>query len=296
MTPSPLEWRKYSPAHGYLFPNMPWRRPFRLWRTAWLAGHIEPETAGRLCGFRIGGMHTFARRRKAPDQGSERVSPFFIPMMIGNIAAGNIAIHFNAQGPCLPGGDRLRHLLHPCRGRGFHAIRHGYADAIIAGGAEATIEPLAVAGFINCMALSPPTPGGGFLPFDQRRPGLSRARARASSFWRNMSMPGSAARKSMPKSAAMETPATPITSLLPAWRQNPAPAPSPRGEGSRPDGKGYSISMLTAQVPLNDKAETLAIKKGSGREYGPPAQISSTKSVTGICWELQGPSRPLFRH
>ena len=85
--------------------------------------------------------------------GPRKVSPFFIPMMIGNIATGNVAIRFNAKGvslsvmsACATGTNSI--------GEAFHCIKDGYADAIIAGGAEAVVAPLTIAGFQNMKALS----------------------------------------------------------------------------------------------------------------------------------------------
>lgn len=90
-------------------------------------------------------MQTFVTEtEKLLNRGPLRVSPLFIPMMIGNIASGNIAIKFNAQGPSLPVVTACATSTNAI-GEAFRAIRFGYADAILAGGAEATIIPLAVA-------------------------------------------------------------------------------------------------------------------------------------------------------
>ena len=101
-----------------------------------------PERFGVYVGSGIGGMNTFIEQNstKLNQRGPSRVSPLFIPMMIANMAAGTIAIQYDAQGPCLPAGHRLRHLHPRRRARPIRAIAHGYADAIIAGGAEATIN------------------------------------------------------------------------------------------------------------------------------------------------------------
>ncbi len=138
-----------------------------------IAGSIAAERLGVYVGSGIGGMQTFvAETEKLLNRGPSRVSPFFVPMMIGNMASGNIAIHFNAQGPCLPVVTACATSTHAI-GEAFHAIRYGYADAIIAGGAEATITPLAVAGFTNCKALSESgDPNAASLPFDARRQGF----------------------------------------------------------------------------------------------------------------------------
>ena len=114
-----------------------------------IEGTVAPERFGVYVGSGIGGMQTFVQEtEKLLDRGPSRVSPFFVPMMIGNMAAGNIAIRFNAQGPCLPVVTACATSSHAI-GEAFRAIKYGHADAIIAGGAEATIIPLAVAGFSN---------------------------------------------------------------------------------------------------------------------------------------------------
>ncbi len=103
-----------------------------------IEGKIDPERFGVYFGSGIGGFSTFASEmKKMLEKGPKRVSPFFIPMLIANMASGNIAIRFNAQGECLPvttacatGSNAI--------GEAFRAIRHGYADAIITGGSEAT--------------------------------------------------------------------------------------------------------------------------------------------------------------
>ena len=138
-----------------------------------IAGNIAAERLGVYVGSGIGGMQTFvAETEKLLNRGPSRVSPFFVPMMIGNMASGNIAIHFNAQGPCLPVVTACATSTNAI-GEAFRAIRYGYADAIIAGGAEATITPLAVAGFTNCKALSESSdPNAASLPFDARRQGF----------------------------------------------------------------------------------------------------------------------------
>jgi 3-oxoacyl-[acyl-carrier-protein] synthase II len=118
-------------------------------------------------------MITFEREcRKINENGPRSISPFFIPMMIANIAAGTISIRFNAQGPSLPVVTACATSTNTI-GEAFRAIRHGYADAIIAGGSEAALTPLGVAGFSNMMALSTRNdPKNSSIPFDKRRDGF----------------------------------------------------------------------------------------------------------------------------
>lgn len=134
---------------------------------------LPNERVGVYVGSGIGGMQTFLNEsKKMFEEGPGRVSPLFIPMMISNIAAGNIAIAHHAEGPCLPVVTACATSTHAI-GEAYRAIKYGYADAIIAGGAEATINPLAIGGFTNCKALSKSSdPKRASLPFDAERKGF----------------------------------------------------------------------------------------------------------------------------
>ena len=138
-----------------------------------IVGAVAPERLGVYVGSGIGGMNTFmAECKKLFDRGPSRISPLFIPMMIGNIAAGNIAIRYGCKGPSLPVVTACATSTNTI-GEAFHAIRYGYADAILAGGSEATVNPLAIGGFANCKALTEATdPEAASLPFDRRRAGF----------------------------------------------------------------------------------------------------------------------------
>jgi 3-oxoacyl-[acyl-carrier-protein] synthase II len=134
---------------------------------------IDPERFGVYVGSGVGGMNTFEREcAKLMKSGPRLVSPHFIPMMIANMATGDLAIRYGARGPSLP-------IVTACAtstnsvGEAFRLIKHGYADAVIAGGAEAALTPLSVAGFTNCMALSTRNdPLSSSIPFDNRRDGF----------------------------------------------------------------------------------------------------------------------------
>ena len=248
-----------------------------------IQGTVDPERLGTYVGSGIGGMQTFvADTEKLLNRGPGRVSPFFVPMMIGNMGAGNIAIHFNAQGPSLP-------VVTACAtssnaiGEAFRAIRYGYADAIIAGGAEATIIPLAVAGFSNMKALSvSQDPDAASLPFDARRGGFvmgegagivvleeyEHAKARGARIYAEVAGYGNTCD------------AYHIT------------APQPEAVGAANAirlalkeagyaGEKLYINAHGTGTPMNDKVETLAIKKALGEEAARAALVSSTKSMTG---------------
>ncbi len=107
-----------------------------------ILGNINEERFGVYIGAGIGGLHSFVNNVTALNEGGPRkVSPFFIPMMIGNIATGNVAIRFKAKGVSLSVMSACATGTHSI-GEAFHAIKDGYADAIIAGGTEAVIAPL----------------------------------------------------------------------------------------------------------------------------------------------------------
>lgn len=136
-------------------------------------GNIDPSRYGVYVGSGIGGFNTQQRETsKMLEEGAKWVSPLLIPTMISNIAAGNIAIRNNACGPCLPVVTACSTSTHAI-GEAYRAIKHGYADAIIAGGSEATIVPLAIAGFANAKALSrAEDPKYSSLPFNKNRGGF----------------------------------------------------------------------------------------------------------------------------
>ncbi|MEO5989338.1 MAG: beta-ketoacyl synthase N-terminal-like domain-containing protein, partial [Candidatus Eisenbacteria bacterium] len=134
----------------------------------------DRERIGVIIGSGIGGMETFeAQHRNLVEKGPGRVSPFFIPMMISDMAAGQVSIQFGLKGPnfgtvsaCASGAHAI--------GEALRLIRAGDADAIVCGGAEATISPMAVAGFSNMKALSTRNddPQRASRPFDASRNGF----------------------------------------------------------------------------------------------------------------------------
>ena len=138
-----------------------------------ILGNIDPEELGVYVGSGIGGFSTMCTEHEnLLKSGTRRVSPQFIPKMIGNIAAGNVAIRYSAKGPCIAHQTACA-TSGTSIGEAYRAIMVGAAEAIICGGSEATILPLAVAGFGNCQALSAATdPNAASLPFDKRRGGF----------------------------------------------------------------------------------------------------------------------------
>lgn len=143
-------------------------------------GNIDPFRYGVYVGSGIGGFTTQVREtEKLLNEGPKWVSPLFIPTMIANIAAGNIAIRNQACGPCLPVVTACATSTHAI-GEAYRAIKHGYADAIIAGGSEAAVIPLGIAGFANAKALSrSEDPKYASLPFNKNRGGFVMAEGAA---------------------------------------------------------------------------------------------------------------------
>ena len=248
-----------------------------------IEGHVAPERFGVYVGSGIGGMQTFVQEtEKLLNRGPGRVSPFFVPMMIGNMAAGNIAIRFNAQGPCLPVVTACATSSHAI-GEAFRAVKYGHADAIIAGGAEATIIPLAVAGFSNMKALSESEdPNQASLPFDARRGGFVMGEGSGIVVLE-------AYERAVKRGAKIYAEVVGYGNTCDAYHIT---APQAEGIGAANairlalEEAGYAgeklyINAHGTGTPMNDKVETLAIKKAMGEEAARKALISSTKSMTG---------------
>jgi 3-oxoacyl-[acyl-carrier-protein] synthase II len=247
-------------------------------------GTLPPERVGVSIGTGIGGIKTFMTEyRKLLEKGPRRVSPFFIPMMIANMAAGTIAIRYQCKGAAMPavtacasGNNAL--------GEAMRAIRHGYADAMIAGGAEATVNEISAAGFTNMQALSLETdPLTACLPFDRRRSGFvmgegaavlvleeyEHAKARGAKIYAELCGYGSTCD------------AYHITAPQPEAEGGAAAMKLALEEAGWQPGQRVYVNAHGTGTPLNDKAETLAVKKAMGEEEARRALISSTKSVTG---------------
>ncbi|MGL5438982.1 MAG: beta-ketoacyl-ACP synthase II [Filifactoraceae bacterium] len=246
---------------------------------------IDPERLGVYFGSGIGGISSLVtEQKKLMEKGSSRVSPFVIPMMISNIAAGSIAIKFNAQGPCLPVVTACATSTHAI-GEAFRSIKHGYADAIIAGGSEASIVPIAFAGFTNCMALtSRNDKENASVPFDMRRDGFvmgegagaiileeyGHAKARGAKIYAEICGYGNTCD------------AHHITAPHPEAQGAFKAIKSAVDEaGGIKDASSLYINAHGTSTPLNDKTETLAIKMALGKEDAYKCSVSSTKSMTG---------------
>lgn len=246
----------------------------------------DPERLGVYIGSGIGGMHTFYDNSvKCENKGPKRVSPFMIPMMISNVPAGTVAIKYNAQGPCLPVVTACATSTHAV-GEAMHAIKHGYADMIIAGGAEATITKLAVAGFTACMALTEnPDPKTACRPFDKNRDGFVLGEGAGSLILEEYE-------HAKARGAKVYAEVLGYGNTCDAYHVT-APEPSGRGASNAIklamaeagltgfDGMKTYLNAHGTSTPLNDKGETAAIKTAMGEAAARNIAISSTKSMTG---------------
>ena len=247
-------------------------------------GTLPPERVGVYFGSGIGGIHTFEiEHSKLLEKGPRRVSPLFVPMPISNMAAGMIAIRFNCQGAALPAVTACASGSNAI-GEAMRAIRHGYADAMITGGAEAAITASGIAGFVNMQALSTAEdPNAASLPFDSRRGGFvigegaaalvleeyEHAKARGAHIYAEVCGYGSTCD------------AYHITAPRPdATGGARAMADALREAGYRA-GESVYINAHGTGTPLNDSLETAAIKQALGEQEAHRALVSSTKSMTG---------------
>lgn len=249
-----------------------------------IAGKIDSERLGVYVGSGIGGISTMMTEHgKLLEGGYRKISPFFVPMMISNMAAGTIAIKFKACGATLP-------IVTACAtssnsiGEAFRAIKHGYADAVIAGGSEAAINPLAYGGFINCMALSSATdPDAASLPFDKRRAGFVMGEGGAILVleeWEHAVKRGANIYAEM-TGYGNTCDAHHITAPDPEATQSARAFTLAMDESGIEGGDGVYVNAHGTGTPLNDKTETLAIKKAFGDEEAKKVKVSSTKSMTG---------------
>ncbi len=248
-----------------------------------IAGKVDPFRFGVYFGSGIGGFRTFTDEYDVlQKRGPQRVSPHFVPKMISNIAAGQVAIKFGAKGPCISVATACATGT-TCIGEAFRALRYGYADAVIAGGAEASIEPLAIAGFTNCMALTQTEdPNKASIPFDKNRSGFVMGEGAGALILETYE-------HAMARGAKIYGEVVGYGSTCDAHHIT---APDPDGEGGGRairlalDEAGYTetdkvyINAHGTSTPMNDATETKAIKYALG-DAAYRAKVSSTKSMTG---------------
>lgn len=255
------------------------------------------ERVGVNVGTGLGGLPTIEKYHKILlEKGPGRISPFFIPMLIANLASGHIAIQFGAKGPNICVVTACATGAH-CIGDAFRAIVYGDADVMIAGGTEANITPLTVGGFNAMRALSTRNdePQKACRPFEKNRDGFVIAEGAGIVLLEELEL-------------ALKRKAKIYGEIIGYGYTGDAhhiTAPSPDGDGAircmrmaiRDAGlKPEEIDHINAHgtsTPLNDMTETLAIKNVLG-ERANKVPISGTKSMTGHLLGAAGSTEAIF--
>ncbi len=262
-----------------------------------IIGTVAPDRFGVYLGSGVGGINAMAQEQtRMLQSGPRRISAFFVPMMISNIAAGTLAIRYGAKGPCILITTACASSTNAI-GEGLRAIRHGYADACIVGGAEGAIMPVSIAGFANMMALSTSNdPDAASLPFDKRREGFvmgdgagiliieeyQHAVDRGAKIYGFLSGYGSTCDASH------------ITAPDPSAESSARAIHDAFAEAGSPMEGGIYINAHGTGTQLNDVTETFAIKKGLGEKLAYKAMISSTKSMIGHLLGAAGAVEAVF--
>jgi 3-oxoacyl-[acyl-carrier-protein] synthase II len=244
---------------------------------------IEKERLGVMVSTGIGGLGTIEKEHeKLLEKGPRRVSPLLIPMIIGNMASGNIAIKYGAKGICTS-------VVTACAtgtnsiGDSYRILQNGTADIMIAGGAEASITPLAIAGFSSMTALSNSEDiNRASIPFDKERDGFVMGEGAGVLILETLE-------HAEKRGAKIYAEVVGYGATCDAYHMT---SPDPNGEGAaramkqcieEAGIKAEDISYINAHgtsTPYNDKFETTAIKNLFGEKaYNIP--VSSTKSMTG---------------
>lgn len=238
---------------------------------------------GVIVGSGIGGLNAMQEQIiKMNTKGPQRVAPFFVPMAIGNMAAGNISIAIGTKGintsivtACASGNNSI--------GEAYRNIKHGYSDVILAGGAEGTINEIGISGFAALTALSTSTdPDRASIPFDKERTGFVMGEGAAVLMLESLE-------HALERGATIYAEVVGYGSTGDGYHMT---APTPDGSGAgramqdamaeagiTPADVGY-INAHGTSTGANDSAETMAIKYAFGDEAKNVA-ISSTKSMTG---------------
>lgn len=246
-------------------------------------GNIDPFRLGVYVGSGIGGFTTQVREtEKLIKDGPKWVSPLFIPTMIANIAAGNIAIRNNACGPCLPVVTACATSTHAI-GEAYRAIKHGYADAIITGGTEAAVIPMGIAGFANAKALSrAEDPKYASLPFSADRGGFVMAEGAAMLVLEEYEHAVARGANIIAEVCGYGNTcdAHHVTAPRPDGKTQSAAIKMALEEAGYTSDDVLYINAHGTGTALNDASETAAFKLALG-EDAYKAHISSTKGATG---------------
>lgn len=243
----------------------------------------KPEEVGVYYGSGIGGIESLLKEHeKYLEGGPRKVSPFMIPMMISNMAAGNIAIKYNAEGPCVCPVSACATGTNSI-GEAYRAIKDGYINVAITGGSEAGIKELNISGFTNCMALSTRNdPTDTSIPFDKRRDGFVMGEGAGTLILEEYEY-------AVARGAHIYAEVVGYGNTCDAYHIT---APHPEAKGATDaikqaisnveikDDTSIYINAHGTSTPLNDKTETKAIKNVFG-EKAYSVLVSSTKSMTG---------------
>jgi 3-oxoacyl-[acyl-carrier-protein] synthase II len=261
------------------------------------ANGVPPERIGVIVGSGIGGLKSFEEQHDVyHENGPSRISPFFIPMFIADIAAGIVSMRFNAKGPnyatvsaCATGAHAI--------GAAFRAIQYGDADVMITGGAEATVTPMAIGGFANMKALSErnDSPGTASRPFDATRDGFVMGEGAGVVILEELE-------HALARGARIHAEVVGFGATGDAYHLT---APAPGGEGAqRAMRAAMADAGLTAEdvdyinahgtsTPTGDISETTAIKGVFG-DRAKSLNVSSTKSATGHMLGAAGGAEFIF--
>jgi 3-oxoacyl-[acyl-carrier-protein] synthase II len=245
---------------------------------------LDPDRIGVILGSGIGGLKSFEEQHDIyRERGASKISPFFIPMFIADIAAGLVSMRFNAKGPNYATVSACATSAHAI-GDAFRTIQYGDADVMITGGSEATVTPMAIGGFANMKALSErnDSPATASRPFDATRDGFVMGEGAGVVILEEME-------SAIKRGAKIYAEIVGYGATGDAYHLT---APAPEGEGAqramkraladsrlRPDQVQY-INAHGTSTPANDLNETKAIKAVFG-EQAYEVNVSSTKSMTG---------------
>ena len=244
----------------------------------------DPDRTGVVISSGIGGFETIEREhRKLLEKGPRRISPFFVPAMVVNLAAGWVSIRLGAKGPNSAMATACSAGAHAV-GEAFRLVRYGHADVMVAGGAEATITPMCIGGFASMKALSTRNddPERASRPFDRDRDGFVVGE-------------GAGILILEERERALARGATPYAEVLGYGMSGDAfhiTAPAEDGggavrvmqaalgeAGAAPEDVD-AVNAHGTSTPLNDRIETAAIRQVFG-EHADRLAVSSTKSMTG---------------
>ena len=257
-------------------------------REAWNDSKLDKEKEnmekiGVILGSGIGGLETIEKEVSALVQkGPDRVSPMFIPMTIGNMAAGNVAIDLGTKGESISMVTACASGTH-CIGESFRMIKYGYQDVVIAGGTEASITPIGIAGFTNIKALSQATDKNrASIPFDKERSGFVMGEGAGIVILEELE-------HALKRNAKIYAEVVGYGATSDAYHIT---SPAPGGEGgaramkiameeakANPEDITY-INAHGTSTHLNDSCETEAIKTALG-DASNKVMVSSTKGNTG---------------